>query len=277
MKLFMACESTMPVAGLMRSQNTPELRAHFQLSTINLQPLGFAQMAIADIRREYKLDELERGELVGDPLVQFRSWFDQASAARKGSRWREIGIAIYKLWHAILGHTPPDVNAMVVATVNKEGQPSARTVLLKGVDQRGFIFFTNYASRKGQELEGNPNAALVFYWPDVERQVCVAGKVTKLPQSESKAYFQSRPKGSRIAAWASNQSDVVADRSQLERQWQEMAARFPGEDVPLPPTWGGYVLAPERVEFWQGRPNRLHDRFRYTKVDGSWKVERLAP
>ncbi len=149
---------------------------------------------------------------------------------------------------------------------------------LKARIERGFIFFTNYDSRKGRELTENSNAALTFYWPDLERQICVAGTATKLPREESEAYFKSRPKGSRLAAWASNQSGVVKDRAALETMWNEMAARFPGNDVPLPPNWGGFVLSPVRVEFWQGRLNRLHDRFCYTKQpDNSWRIERLAP
>jgi pyridoxamine 5'-phosphate oxidase len=231
-------------------------------------------MALADIRREYVQGELRRADLDANPVAQFNQWFAQAAS---GSRWRKIGIALYKLWHAVLGHTPIDVNAMVLATVDKAGRPSSRAVLLKGADERGFIFFTNYDSRKGHELADNPNAALTFYWPDLERQVCVAGAVGKLPQAESEAYHQSRPKGSRLAVWASNQSSVVADRAALDKQWNEMAAKFPG-DVPLPPYWGGYVLKPERIEFWQGRLNRLHDRFCYTRQpDNSWKLERLAP
>lgn len=231
-------------------------------------------MALADIRREYVQEELRRADLDANPLAQFDQWFAQAAS---GSRWRKIGIALYKLWHAMLGHTPIDVNAMVLATVDKAGRPSSRAVLLKGADERGFIFFTNYDSRKGHELADNPNAALTFYWPDLERQVCVAGAVGKLPQAESEAYHQSRPKGSRLAVWASNQSSVVADRAALDKRWNEMAAKFPG-DVPLPPYWGGYVLKPERIEFWQGRLNRLHDRFCYTRQpDNSWKLERLAP
>src|SRR5688572_16178274 len=235
-------------------------------------------MAMADLRREYSLGGLNRQELDANPLNQFQNWFGQASAARQGCRWRKIGIALFKLWHAILGHAPADVNAMVLATTTRDGQPSARTVLLKGVDERGFVFFTNYDSRKGQELSENPTGALVFYWPDLERQVCVAGTVTKLPAAESEAYFKSRPKGSRLAAWASNQSSVVPDRDALERQWCEMEARFPGEEIPCPPNWGGYVLSPNRFEFWQGRPNRLHDRFRYLRqADNSWAIERLSP
>jgi pyridoxamine 5'-phosphate oxidase len=232
-------------------------------------------MAIAHIRRDYSQGELRRADLDANPMAQFNSWFAQASA---GGRWRKIGIALFKLWHAILGHSPADVNAMVLATVNKAGRPSTRNVLLKGVDECGFIFFTNYDSRKGLELAENPNAALTFYWPDLERQVCVAGVVGKIPREESEAYFKSRPRGSKLAAWASNQYDVVADRAALEKKWDEMAARFPGEDVPLPSNWGGFVLNPAWIEFWQGRPSRLHDRFRYTRQpDHSWKLERVAP
>jgi pyridoxamine 5'-phosphate oxidase len=150
--------------------------------------------------------------------------------------------------------------------------------LLKGVDERGFVFYTNYDSRKGRELAGNPHAALTFYWADSERQVCVGGAVSKLSREESEAYFKSRPRGSRLAAWASNQFDVVADRPALEKRWSEVAARFPGDDVPLPSNWGGLVLKPDWIEFWQGRPSRLHDRFRYTRQpEGSWKLERIAP
>jgi pyridoxamine 5'-phosphate oxidase len=231
-------------------------------------------MAMADIRREYSLGSLRRADLDANPIPQFNQWFAQASG---GSRWRKIGIALFKLWHAILGHTPTDVNAVTLATVGKDGQPSARKVLLKGVDDHGFVFFTNHDSHKGRELAANPNAALTFYWPDLERQVCVNGSVQKISREESEAYFKTRPRGSRLATWASNQFDVVANRTALEKKWNEMAARFPS-DVPLPPNWGGYVLKPERIEFWQGRLNRLHDRFCYThQSDGSWKLERVSP
>ena len=234
-------------------------------------------MAIADLRQDYQAGELKRAELRPDPLAQFHDWFAAAAGAQGGSRWRKIGIALYKLWQAILGHTPADVNAMTVATVDRDGRPSARTVLLKGADARGFIFFTNYDSRKGQDLAAHPSAALVFYWPDLERQVCVTGAVTKLAAPESEAYFKSRPRGSQLGAWASNQSEVIASRAVLEQQWDEIAARFPS-DVPLPANWGGYVLAPNRLEFWQGRASRLHDRFRYARQpDGSWQSERLSP
>ena len=231
-------------------------------------------MDAADIRREYSLGGLKRADLEADPVAQFHQWFAQASA---GGRWRKIGIALYKLWHAFLGHAPIDVNAMILATVDQAGRPSTRAVLLKGVDERGFVFYTNYDSRKGLELAENPNAALTFYWPDLERQVCVAGAVSKISREASEAYFKSRPRGSRLATWASNQRDVVQDRAVLDAKWDEMAAKYPGE-VPLPPNWGGYVLKPERIEFWQGRPNRLHDRFCYTRQpDDSWKLERVSP
>jgi pyridoxamine 5'-phosphate oxidase len=231
-------------------------------------------MGMADIRREYAQSELRRADLDANPLTQFDRWFAQALG---GSRWRKIGVALFKLWRALLGHTPIDVNTMVLATVDQAGRPSSRAVLLKGVDERGFIFYTNYDSRKGQELADNPNATLTFYWQNLERQVCIAGTVSKLPREESEAYFKTRPKGACLAAWASNQSGVIADREALEKRWDEMAAKFP-RDVPLPPNWGGYVLKPERIEFWQGRLNRLHDRFQYARQpDGSWKLERLAP
>jgi pyridoxamine 5'-phosphate oxidase len=190
-----------------------------------------------------------------NPLKQFQKWFDQAVAKVSSG----------------------DVNAMVLATADKKGKPSSRTVLLKGVDERGFVFFTNYDSRKGRELAENPNAALTLYWPYWERQVCIAGTVSKVPFAESEAYFNSRPRDSRLAAWASNQSDAIPDRAALEKRFAEMSAKFPG-DIPLPPNWGGYVLKPERVEFWQGRPGRMHDRFGYTlQPDNSWKLERLSP
>jgi pyridoxamine 5'-phosphate oxidase len=233
-------------------------------------------MTIADLRREYRVGGLDRKDLADDPLAQFQHWFGHA-AAQSGSRWRKIGIALFKLWHTVLGHAPADVNAMVLATATVEGQPSARTVLLKGVDPRGFIFFTNYDSRKGRELAGNPNAALVFYWPELERQICVAGVVTKLSTAESEAYFRSRPRGSQLGAWASNQSSAVESRNALDEKWQEVALRFP-QKVPCPPNWGGFALSPTRIEFWQGRVSRLHDRLCYTKQsDGGWQIERLSP
>jgi len=234
-------------------------------------------MNLSDFREDYQRGALERAALNTNPIAQFESWFRAATGEAGQSRWRKIGIALYKLWGAICNHRPADINAMTLATVDKNGKPSSRTVLLKTVDERGFIFFTNYDSRKGRELAENPQAALTFFWQELERQVCVAGTVTKLPVAESEAYFKSRPRGSRIGAWASNQSQPVPDRAFLEQQWRELEKKFPGE-VPLPPNWGGFILQPERIEFWQGRPSRLHDRFSYTRQpDGSWKIERLSP
>ena len=209
----------------------------------------------ADIRRNYSAGTLERADLDADPIKQFQNWFDRAVSERSSS----------------------EVNAMTLATADKKGQPSSRIVLLKGVDERGFIFYTNYDSRKGRDLAENPNAALTFYWPNSERQVCVAGTVSKITDEESERYFKSRPRGSQLAAWASNQSDAVTDRTTLDKKWDEMDAKYP-KDIPLPPNWGGYVLKPERIEFWQGRINRLHDRFCYTRLSAnSWKLDRLSP
>jgi pyridoxamine 5'-phosphate oxidase len=234
-------------------------------------------MNLSDFREDYQRGALDRAALAANPVAQFESWFRDATGEQSQSRWRKIGIALFKLWSAIRNHRPADINAMTLATADKNGRPSTRTVLLKSVDERGFIFFTNYDSRKGCELAENPQAALTFFWPDLERQVCVAGTVTKLPAAESEKYFKSRPRGSQIGAWASSQSEAIPDRAFLEAKWRELEKKFPGE-VPLPPNWGGFVLKPERVEFWQGRPSRLHDRFSYARQgDGGWKIERLSP
>jgi pyridoxamine 5'-phosphate oxidase len=215
-------------------------------------------MSIADLRREYCLNGLRRRDLDPDPIAQFNRWFEQASATLVGQ--------------------PLDVNAMTLATADKTGHPSARIVLLKGLDQRGFIFFTNRESRKGRELAENPHASLVSYWPELERQVCIAGDIIRLPESEADTYFQSRPRASRLAAWASKQSEVLRDRDQLEEKWREIEKQFPDEHIPKPPFWGGFILSPIRIEFWQGRPSRMHDRFCYTKQpDKSWQLERLSP
>src|SRR5438874_5568595 len=218
-------------------------------------------MAIADLRKEYNLTGLRRADLESDPIAQFNRWFEQATGARASGRIRKLIVTIYKSILTFFGAETPDINAMTLATADKDGRPSARIVLLKGVDDRGFVFFTNYDSRKGHELAENPQAALVFYWSDLERQVCIAGDITKLSAEESEAYFKTRPRGSRLAAWASRQSEVVSDRAELEKKWKEMEARYAQQDVARPPYWGGYVLSPQRIEFWQGGPNRLHDRF----------------
>jgi pyridoxamine 5'-phosphate oxidase len=213
-------------------------------------------MSIADLRRDYSLAGLSEQDLAADPVQQFQKWFQEALTA-------EIA----------------ESNAMVLATVAPSGQPSTRVVLLKAVDARGFSFFTNYESRKGRELAGNARASLTFPWIALERQVCITGSVSKLSREESAAYFKLRPRASRLGAWASpKQSEVVADRAVLETRMKQFEAQYPGEDVPLPPYWGGYVLAPVEVEFWQGRPSRLHDRLRYARQpDGSWRIERLSP
>jgi pyridoxamine 5'-phosphate oxidase len=235
-------------------------------------------MSIADVRREYGLTGLRRSDLEADPIAQFKKWVDQATGARSSGRVRKFCIKLYKSLLLATGVEQMDFTAMTLATADKQGRPSARVVLLKAVDQRGFVFYTNYDSRKAQELAENPQAALVFYWSDQERQVSIAGEVSKLSPEESEAYFQTRPRGSRIAAWASHQSAVIPDRAALEAKWQQVEAQYAGRDVPCPPFWGGYRLAPARIEFWQGRPNRLHDRFRYTRQpDQSWSIERLAP
>jgi pyridoxamine 5'-phosphate oxidase len=190
-----------------------------------------------------------------DPLVEFRSWYRLAE---------ESGV--------------PQPDAMTLATTTPDGIPSARMVLLKGVDDGGFVFFTNYESRKAQELSENPRAALILYWSAIRRQVRITGRAERLSQPESEEYFRSRPRGSRLAAWASRQSEVIADRSVLEDEYRRLENEYTDADVPLPPFWGGYRVTPDVVEFWKGRENRLHDRLRYTRRrDGSWAVERLAP
>jgi len=210
---------------------------------------------IADMRRDYSSGALELSDLNPDPIVQFQSWFADAQKS-------EI----------------VEPNAMSLATATSDGMPSARFVLLKGVDERGFRFFTNYESRKGNELLANPQAALAFFWAKLERQVRIEGHVERLSAEESAAYFRSRPKGSQISSAISPQSQPLPDRESLERQVAAASETYAESDVPFPAeTWGGYVVIPERIEFWQGRKSRLHDRFRYQLEKGHWKIERLAP
>jgi pyridoxamine 5'-phosphate oxidase len=235
-------------------------------------------MSIASLRREYNLTGLRRKDLDADPIAQFKRWFEQARGARASGRVRTFFVRLYKRLLLMSGAELLDLTAMTLATVDKEGRPSARVVLLKGVDDRGFIFYTNYGSRKAQELNENPQAALVFYWSDQERQVCIAGEVSKLPSAESDGYWNSRPRGSNLGALASKQSSVVPDRAALEERWKRMDAQYPGEKISRPDFWGGYLLRPRRIEFWQGRANRLHDRFCYTRQpDNTWRIERLSP
>jgi pyridoxamine 5'-phosphate oxidase len=213
-----------------------------------------------------------------DPIVQFNRWFEDAAGSRAGGRLRQWCIAAYKSLLQVSGTAPMDLNACTLATADREGRPSARIVLLKGLDQRGFSFFTHYNSRKGRELEENPNAALVFYWANLERQVCVTGTVARLSREESEAYFRTRPKGSRLSTWATKQSEPVENRAALDERWAKVQQQYPGDNVPMPENWGGYVLYPQTIEFWQGRPSRLHDRFRYCRQpDNSWRIDRLSP
>jgi pyridoxamine 5'-phosphate oxidase len=221
------------------------------------EPLAADPRAIRSPTGAHGAGPLDRDDLDDDPFVQFRRWFDDAVRA-------EV----------------PLPNAMALATAGADGRPSVRHVLLRGIDEHGFCFFTNRDSRKGRELAENPHAGLVLLWKRLDRQVTVTGRVERTSEAGSDAYFAERPRGAQLGAWASPQSSVLADRAELERRVADAEARFHGADVPRPPSWGGFRIVPDELEFWQGREHRLHDRFRYARDDGSpggWRIERLSP
>ena len=209
---------------------------------------------IEHLRREYAREELLEENVRENPIDQFTAWFDQALLS-------EV----------------VEPNAMSLATATKGGKPSVRIVLLKGFDKEGFRFFSNYKSRKGRELEENPHASLCFFWPELERQVRLEGTVRKLDKEESGKYFQKRPRLSQLGAWASNQSEEVQSRESLEERFHEIEEKFSGKEIPAPEFWGGYILKPSSIEFWQGRRGRLHDRLLYESVSGDWAIKRLSP
>ncbi|MEM1124031.1 MAG: pyridoxamine 5'-phosphate oxidase [Bacteroidota bacterium] len=210
---------------------------------------------IAALREDYRAETLEMNEVDANPFMQFKAWFQTA-----------------------LDSSIKEANAMTIATVDATGKPSARIVLLKGFDEDGFVFYTNYDSKKGQDLAANPNIAAVFLWKDLERQIRIEGTAEKISRADSLNYYESRPKGSQIGAWVSPQSQVIPDRSVLENKASELKEKYKDADkLPIPPNWGGYRIRPTLIEFWQGRSSRLHDRICYTLVDGDWKIERLAP
>ena len=212
-------------------------------------------MDASSLRKEYTSAGLDKADVDPDPIVQFHRWFEKVIEADL--------------------HEP---NAMILATATTtEGKPSARTVLLKGYDERGFVFYTNYEGRKAKEIEANPRCALLFYWGELERQVRIEGRASRLSGEESDAYFASRPRGSRLGAWASEQSSPVEDRSILEERVKALDAEYEGREIPRPPFWGGYRVEPDTIEFWQGRESRLHDRLVYLRNEGEWKIVRLQP
>jgi pyridoxamine 5'-phosphate oxidase len=210
---------------------------------------------ISDLRKEYSKAKLDDSNVLPDPIKQFEKWFNEAL---------EAGV--------------PETNAMHLATVNALGKPSSRIVLLKGIENNKLLFYTNYQSKKGKELEANPACAITFFWPEIERQIRIEGVAERVDAKTSDEYFQSRPRGSQIGAWSSPQSTIIKDRKILEERAQQMEKKFEGQAVlPRPQQWGGYQVDPLLIEFWQGRSSRLHDRIQFAKVDGDWKINRLAP
>jgi len=209
---------------------------------------------INTLRHDFSKQTLDENDVHKNPITQFSKWFTEAIDAKTN-----------------------EPNAMTICTASKDGKPSARIVLLRNFDDNGFVFYTNYQSRKGVEIDENPNAALLFFWPELERQVRIEGTLTKQNSNESDLYFRSRPRTSKLGAWTSAQSKVIANRETLDKEYEKLSDKYPGEDVPRPIHWGGYILKPSSIEFWQGRPSRLHDRILYTLKDKDWKIERLAP
>jgi pyridoxamine 5'-phosphate oxidase len=210
---------------------------------------------IQDIREDYRFGSLIEDQVPNNPIELFKQWFEDAQSANIS-----------------------EPNAMTIATVNQDGKPSARIVLLKGYSEEGFIFYTNYDSRKGQNIAANPFVSIVFLWKEIERQVRIEGKIIKLSEERSTAYYRSRPKGSQIGAWVSPQSKVIKDRFELEEKYEKFAHKYQEVDhLPKPPNWGGYIIQPTMIEFWQGRSSRLHDRLRYNSLKNNWQIDRLAP
>lgn len=212
------------------------------------------RLYINTLRHDFSKQTLDEKDVNQNPLLQFEKWFKEAVESKVN-----------------------EPNAMTVCTATKEGKPSARILLLRNFNEDGFVFYTNYNSRKGEEIEKNPQAALLFFWPELERQVRIEGILSKQTASESDLYFNTRPRGSKLGAWSSEQSKPVSNRKTLDENYELFSKKFPSENVPRPEFWGGYILKPHSIEFWQGRPSRMHDRIHYSLIGNSWKIERLSP